>query len=380
MIVFFFNDTATTEIYTLSLHDALPISVPRKGFTGTALRGFYVDETPLVKAIAQMHDNLIPHFVDAQGETPLDKLSEYFDAQEAPLRNPCSRVWYEAILREGQARNQRVMLTGQKGNMTLSWEGPEALADWLRHGRWIKFYRRLSALAGYRRVSLGWYLKQAVKTALPDLVWSGYRQLRHVANLSVIAKSSGINPEFAKSQRVFERAKDPGLQRTPANGRAARWKLLAGMDFPGDLCTGYRALFGVELRDPTGDRRLIEFCLAIPQEQFLGTDEPRWLVKRALKDQLPASVLHSELRGEQDPGWYERLTGIRQQIASHISRPNGYLEKSKVMDLKKLQDIMDNWPDKGTDWNSYERMVNYRLCLLRCVMVGAFLDWYELKR
>ena len=24
-IVFFFNDTATTEIYTLSLHDALPI-------------------------------------------------------------------------------------------------------------------------------------------------------------------------------------------------------------------------------------------------------------------------------------------------------------------------------------------------------------------
>src|SRR5947207_4670866 len=27
---FFFNDTATTEIYTLSLHDALPISHPRR--------------------------------------------------------------------------------------------------------------------------------------------------------------------------------------------------------------------------------------------------------------------------------------------------------------------------------------------------------------
>ena len=26
MVIFFFNDTATTEIYTLSLHDALPIS------------------------------------------------------------------------------------------------------------------------------------------------------------------------------------------------------------------------------------------------------------------------------------------------------------------------------------------------------------------
>src|SRR5690349_24406723 len=28
---FFFNDTATTEIYTLSLHDALPISPPGGG-------------------------------------------------------------------------------------------------------------------------------------------------------------------------------------------------------------------------------------------------------------------------------------------------------------------------------------------------------------
>src|SRR2546428_9982899 len=29
LFFFFFNDTATTEIYTLSLHDALPISVAR---------------------------------------------------------------------------------------------------------------------------------------------------------------------------------------------------------------------------------------------------------------------------------------------------------------------------------------------------------------
>src|SRR5258708_34926556 len=29
--IFFFNDTATTEIYTLSLHDALPISTKRRG-------------------------------------------------------------------------------------------------------------------------------------------------------------------------------------------------------------------------------------------------------------------------------------------------------------------------------------------------------------
>src|SRR5437762_4842105 len=31
-LCFFFNDTATTEIYTLSLHDALPIFAVSKGF------------------------------------------------------------------------------------------------------------------------------------------------------------------------------------------------------------------------------------------------------------------------------------------------------------------------------------------------------------
>src|SRR2546430_15418675 len=39
--IFFFNDTATTEIYTLSLHDALPICVlaPRADTRGAAGKG-----------------------------------------------------------------------------------------------------------------------------------------------------------------------------------------------------------------------------------------------------------------------------------------------------------------------------------------------------
>src|SRR5215813_4084751 len=41
-IVFFFNDTATTEIYTLSLHDALPIWSPPR----TPLPARTVDAAP----------------------------------------------------------------------------------------------------------------------------------------------------------------------------------------------------------------------------------------------------------------------------------------------------------------------------------------------
>src|SRR3712207_8939261 len=33
-LFFFFNDTATTEIYTLSLHDALPICIGRSSWPG----------------------------------------------------------------------------------------------------------------------------------------------------------------------------------------------------------------------------------------------------------------------------------------------------------------------------------------------------------
>src|SRR3712207_8363205 len=37
VVFFFFNDTATTEIYTLSLHDALPIFATGIGFLGVVL-------------------------------------------------------------------------------------------------------------------------------------------------------------------------------------------------------------------------------------------------------------------------------------------------------------------------------------------------------
>src|SRR3712207_9062262 len=50
VIFVFFNDTATTEIYTLSLHDALPISAGRLA----------VDEEMMVE-IANLKEAIHPH-------------------------------------------------------------------------------------------------------------------------------------------------------------------------------------------------------------------------------------------------------------------------------------------------------------------------------
>src|SRR3712207_8723910 len=44
MFIFFFNDTATTEIYTLSLHDALPIY----------RRLIHPQREPLVEGVAEL--------------------------------------------------------------------------------------------------------------------------------------------------------------------------------------------------------------------------------------------------------------------------------------------------------------------------------------
>src|SRR2546430_9655602 len=44
ILLFFFNDTATTEIYTLSLHDALPISLEHALPWAERLTGFHTAE------------------------------------------------------------------------------------------------------------------------------------------------------------------------------------------------------------------------------------------------------------------------------------------------------------------------------------------------
>src|SRR3712207_7411839 len=52
--VFFFNDTATTEIYTLSLHDALPIPEPAPEY-GQCVHKVAVDAGDPARMYAQNH-------------------------------------------------------------------------------------------------------------------------------------------------------------------------------------------------------------------------------------------------------------------------------------------------------------------------------------
>src|SRR5947208_8135417 len=52
VLVFFFNDTSTTEIYTLSLHDALPISSVHDDWSAPVNLG-----APVNSQFAEFHPN-----------------------------------------------------------------------------------------------------------------------------------------------------------------------------------------------------------------------------------------------------------------------------------------------------------------------------------
>src|SRR2546430_13137267 len=84
---FFFNDTATTEIYTLSLHDALPISV--ENLTGKLLEEFLI--VALVCTVFLFH--LRSAFV-AIVSLPLGVLTAFIDRKSTRLNSSHSQISY----------------------------------------------------------------------------------------------------------------------------------------------------------------------------------------------------------------------------------------------------------------------------------------------
>src|SRR2546430_7345938 len=89
MLFFFFNDTATTEIYTLSLHDALPISVVALGviaWNGALVAEIDIDLVPGDPACQrseehtselQSQSNLVCRLLLEKKKTKLHSLYKY---------------------------------------------------------------------------------------------------------------------------------------------------------------------------------------------------------------------------------------------------------------------------------------------------------------
>src|SRR2546430_10305734 len=77
-LIFFFNDTATTEIYTLSLHDALPISV--------------LDDSPL-----RVDGDDVPRVLDLQALVSHGSAPTSGDRKSTRLNSSHSQISYAAF-------------------------------------------------------------------------------------------------------------------------------------------------------------------------------------------------------------------------------------------------------------------------------------------
>jgi len=114
----------------------------------------------------------------------------------------------------------------------------------------------------------------------------------------------------------------------------------------GDWYGKIRAHFGIDTRPPTLDRRLAEFCIGVPEDQFLRNGRQRWLIRRAMQGRLSDPVLHGTKRGAQASDWFSRLTRERKQIAEELKRLTGNPEVSSIVDLPRLIEVLDHWPDQ----------------------------------
>lgn len=354
---------------------------PRAGFAGAPPRGFYADETPLVQAIAAITPNLDLHLLRTDGRTFLEQMDDLFETLEMPFQNTSNRVWIEAILAESSGRGLRVLLDGIQGNITLSWNGAGWLAELIQGGQWRQAAQQMQALVrvrGVRAAGRG-FVGQGIMPLLPDSVWLALQQLRRPRQGAVDAwrTHTPINPVFAEQQDVPELAQRNAVNiqhRASRDPRRLRCDALATQDF-GAYISAYRARFGVDMRSPTADVRLAEFCLALPETQFWRDGESRSLVRRAFVGRLPPAVLRNHQRGMQAADWFERLVGAQQQVDAELTRIEQSDLARRVLDLPRLRQLCARLQASSSE--EFADIIAYQHVLQRGLMVGAFLRWFE---
>jgi asparagine synthase (glutamine-hydrolysing) len=361
-------------------------AVPPADFRGTLAKGWYADETPLVHAMARRYENLDTHFIVPDGRFYLDNLAAFFAAGEAPLLGAAHLNWVMALQQEAGRQNARVLLTGIPGNFTISYDGESLMAQRVREWKWKQAFclardwtePRTIPAAMRRTVSLG------LMPLLPNPLWMAAKQLREGTIPGVTArpywwKASPLNPEFARAQKLEERVRSIVHYFRPGAGPADRVAaMLWRADRRADTRRGEEVQYGVQNRDLPADIRLVEFCLSIPGDQYLGGGTSRWLIRRAGADRLPVEVRENRMRGFQSPDWFESMKAARSRISEELTMLERSGLASEMIDLTRLRRLADQIPSgQGGDRTSWSLLHSYRWVFELGITTGRFLRWVE---
>ena len=357
--------------------------VPRAGFSGPVPKGNYADETPYVQAMARTYDNLDVHFIQSNGRFYLDELDQFSAAAEVPILGASNWPWIKAIVQEAYLLGARVLLTGWPGNLTISWNGQGLLPQLVRERKWGRALHEARSLAacGARHSTLHVLLHQCLIPLLPNSIWMAAKQLRAG---KMPGSTTGfpwqiyspIRTEFAIDQKVDERAREKGHDyrfRSPPQIRALH--LIRQGELRADTARAQEALFGVQKRDPASDVRLVEFCLSIPEDQYLRNGKPRWLIRRAMADRLPSEVLDNNQRGLQAAGWFEPLRAAHSRIEEELDRFDNSVLARNALDLARMRRLVEEIQGKRSDTANF--LSEYRGVLERGLTMGRFLTWFE---
>ena len=379
-----FDSTTITAVAAAQLAArGLPLlaytGVPREGFAERTRAGTHADEGPGARAVAAMYPNVEHILVRNDGTSPMQDLDFNVENLDRPGLNICNGVWVNRMRSLAAARGVRVMLNGGVGNMSISHDGRSLLPALFGHGRWIRWLHEARALLrNYPGVSWRtgwrWVLVHSLAAWAPQTLWAQWKTWRGGGwNL---ADYSAINPEFMAQMGTTTRAQRAGVDlsyRDPADGRLWRIRALQLVDI-GEYSLDVNRI-GLEARDAAADRELVEFCLAVPESQYLRDGKTRWLLRRAMAGRLPTEILDSRTRGLQAADWYESVERDLPRIREELERLQAHPSAGRYLDLPALKASLDDWPCSG--WHSEKLERRYRLKLLRGLSAGAFVRYVE---
>lgn len=355
---------ATVHALTVAPADGVPRFDPPHRMT---------DERPAAAAVARMHPNMAWEAISSPTLHAIDEDPRHlFLAMGMPARNVLNIGWFAPLNDRAREIGARAILSGVFGNLTLSWDGLCGLASMARNGRWIRMWREAAALGPARDLStVRVLLRHAAKPLLPPSVQRWVDDRRGVRR-SLSERSSAIHPEFARATAINELRLVSGND-YPCHTDRYRERWFTRLQRTPGVTRWIGEMHGLDLRDPTADRDLLEFCFAVPDEQYLRNGTTRWLARRTLADRLPPEVLNETRVGYQCPEFLHRITLQRDSMMENLESLERSPLASRVLDVARMKRIAADWPTDATT----ATFSDYGATLHRGLHIGRFIRWLE---
>jgi asparagine synthase (glutamine-hydrolysing) len=345
-------------------------AVPSAAAANTAPRQRFGNESHHAAAVAGFYPNIKHVLVEPAPACILDLLGEFRLWRDMPESLPAMAPYRHAMAVATQQQGIRTVLSGAMGNITISYDGLSLLPDLIRRGNWVRWAREAAALKQSNWMGLPGLLGCSFGPFVPRL--RGSRS----ASIRSLQKHSMIHPALVSSAGVAEMVESfdrEGRLASRGDSRHLRAAAFVRRDNGAGNCGA--SITGVDSRDPTADKRLAEFCLAIPDEQFLRNGQRKYLLRRAFAERLPPMILEERRKGMTGADWHLRVAPYRDRFAEAVDRVARSPMAQTCLDISRMQRLIDRWPRDG--WSSTAVVDDYRLGLCRGLSVGDFICWVE---